>query len=218
MDIVEAGLRALIRRSVRRELRGVWLRGGLPSGGAVLAPNHHSWWDGYVLGEVSWVFGQRVNVLMDREQLARFPFFRVLGVLGAGELRPALRRAHREWLWVFPEGSLNAPGAPGPLRPGAGWLARAAGVPLLPVGLRVVLRGHEHAEAYLRVGHFTGDLAADLARTLAELDADLAAGDPESPLPGYLRLTRGAASTSESAAWASWALGQVLERRARGRS
>ncbi len=211
MDLVAAGLRALIRRSVRRELRGVWLRGGLPQGGAVLAPNHHSWWDGYVLGEVSWSCGQRINVLMDEVQLARFPFFRSLGVLGAGELRPALRRAGSEWLWVFPEGHLNAPGRLGPLRPGAEWLARAANVPLVPVALRVVLRGQEHPEAYLRIGRFTGDLAGDLAGVLAALDADLAADDPEAPLPGYLRLTRGAASASEKAARAGWALGRLLD-------
>lgn len=213
MDLVAAGLRALIRRSVRRELRGVWLRGQLPQGGAVLAPNHHSWWDGYVLGEVSWTFGERANLLMDEVQLARFPFFRSLGVLGAGEVRPALRRAKSEWLWVFPEGHMNAPGGLGKLRPGAEWLARAAGVPLVPLALRVVLRGQEHPEAYLRIGRFTGNLAGDLAGVLAELDADLAANDPEAPLSGYLRLTCGALSAGERNALASWALGQLLSAR-----
>ncbi|AFZ68069.1 lysophospholipid acyltransferase family protein [Deinococcus peraridilitoris] len=198
MDLVESSFRTLIRRTVRRDLRGVWLRGALPPGGAVLALNHHSWWDGYVLAEVCWTFGRRPSVLMNDEQLARFAFFRALGVLGTRELRPAVRRARAgEWLWIFPEGRLTPGPAVVELQPGAAWLARAAGVPLVPVALRVVLRGHQHPEAYLRIGTPTADLTRGLASELSLLDQELTGSDPEWPLAGYLQLTRGARDVPE---------------------
>ena len=48
-----------IRSSVRRDLAGVWVYGPVPTGGAILAPNHQSWWDGYLLKEVAAGRGQR---------------------------------------------------------------------------------------------------------------------------------------------------------------
>lgn len=213
MDVVASGFRTLIRRSVRRNLRGVWLRGPLPDGGAIVAMNHHSWWDGYVIADLTWSFGRRPVVLMDDAQLDRFAFFRSLGVLGTRELRESVRRARAgEWVWIFPEGRLRPQGPLGPLQPGASWMARAADVPLVPVALRVVLRGHEHPEAYLRVGTPTRDVSAGLAATLADLDADLVGSDPEAPLPGYLQLTRGALSTPERLARPSRALARLLRR------
>lgn len=64
---------------MRGSLGGVWVRGPLPGGGAVLAPNHHSWWDGYVLREVALACSQPFSVLMTGRQLARFPFLRRVG-------------------------------------------------------------------------------------------------------------------------------------------
>lgn len=191
-DPVAAMLRASIRRSLRTGLGGVWMRGGWPSGGAVLAPNHHSWWDGYVLRELAWQAGAEARVLMQQRQLAHYPFLRRVGALGAGELRVAVRAARAgAWVVVFPEGALQPAGPPRELRPGAAWLARQAGVPLIPVALRVGLRGRPRPEAYLRFGLPTtaGGLAEALARELAALDADLAAGDPERPLAGYLHVS-----------------------------
>ncbi|WP_245576171.1 lysophospholipid acyltransferase family protein [Deinococcus murrayi] len=190
-DPVEALVQASIRRSLRRGLGGVWVRGGWPTGGAVLAPNHHSWWDGYVLRELAWQTGTEARVLMAPRQLAHYPFLRRVGALGAGELRAAMRAARAgAWVVVFPEGALQPAGPPRELRPGAGWLARQAGVPLVPVALRVNLRGRPRPEAYLRFGAPTpaGALAGALARELAALDADLALGDPERPLAGYLQV------------------------------
>ncbi|MCP2015337.1 1-acyl-sn-glycerol-3-phosphate acyltransferase [Deinococcus sp. HSC-46F16] len=191
-DPVGAMLRASIRRSVRTGLGGVWLRGPLPAGGAVLAPNHHSWWDGYVMGELTWELDGDFRVLMTSRQLVHYPFLRRVGALGADELRAAVRAARAgAWVVVFPEGALQPAGPPRELRPGAGWIARQAGVPLVPVALRVGLRGRPRPEAHLRFGTPTtaGGLAGALARELAALDADLAAGDPERPLAGYLHVS-----------------------------
>ncbi|EYB68097.1 phospholipid/glycerol acyltransferase [Deinococcus phoenicis] len=191
-------LRASIRRSVRTGLGGIWVHGPLPDGGAVLAPNHQSWWDGYVLREVAWTMGAGFRVLMTERQLARFPFLRRVGALGAGEVRVAVRAARAgAWVVVFPEGAIQPAGPLRALKPGAAWTARTAGVPLVPVALRVLLRGGQHPEAYLRFGPAVSGpgLAAGLAAELAALDADLAGSDPEEPLAGYLRLTGGRASS-----------------------
>lgn len=190
-DPVEMLLRASIRRSVRGGLGGVGVRGPLPPGGAVLAANHHSWWDGYVWREVAWAVGADFRVLMTRRQLARFPFLRRVGALDVGELRAALRAARAgAWVAIFPEGGIQPAGPLREVQPGAAWLAGAAGVPLVPAGLRVVVRGNPQPEAYLRLGAPVAgpDLAAAISRQLAALDDDLAASDPDRPLAGYLRL------------------------------
>ncbi|BDP43077.1 1-acyl-sn-glycerol-3-phosphate acyltransferase [Deinococcus aetherius] len=199
-DWVAALLQTNIRRSVHTDLRGVWVRGPLPQGGAVLAPNHHSWWDGYVLREVTWVLGLDFRVLMAEEQLARFPFLRRLGALGTRDLREAVRAAREgAWVVIFPEGTLHPAGPPRGVQPGAAWIARTAGVPLVPVALRVTLRGAQHPEAYLRFGRGVEgtDLGNALTRELAALDAELRESGPEAPLAGYLRLSGGRTSAQE---------------------
>jgi len=195
-DPVAVMLRASIRRSVQSGLGGVWVRGPLPpfgeSGGAVLAANHHSWWDGYVLRDLAWVLSADFRVLMLGRQLAHYPFLRRVGALGAGEVRAAVRGARAgAWVAVFPEGTIQPVGPLRDVRPGAGWIARQAGVPLVPVALRVILRGRPRPEAHLRFGPPTTPdaLAGALSGELARLDADLAASDPESPLAGYLHLS-----------------------------
>lgn len=219
-DPVAVMLRASIRRSVRTGLGGVWVRGPLPpfgaGGGAVLAPNHQSWWDGYVLRELAWTLGADLRVLMLGRQLAHYPFLRRVGALGAGELRTAVRAARAgEWVGIFPEGQIRPAGPVGELHPGAGWTARTAGVPLVPVALRVTLRGRPRPEAYLRFGPPTTPdaLAGALAHVLAGLDADLAAGEPESPLAGYLHVSGARLPDLERPDLPSRLLARLTERR-----
>ncbi|WP_221089307.1 lysophospholipid acyltransferase family protein [Deinococcus aquaedulcis] len=187
-----------VQGSVRGNLGGVWVRGPVPTGGAVLAPNHHSWWDGYVLWAVAGWAGADFSVLMSPGQLARFPFLRRLGALRADEVRAGVRRARGGWLVVFPEGALHPAGPLQAAAPGAGWTARQAGVPLVPVALRVTLRGAQWPEAYARFGQpvAAAELPAALQRELAALDHDLQTSDPERPLAGYLRAVPGRQSRS----------------------
>lgn len=195
-------LKHSIRRSLRTGLGGVWVRGALPTGGAVLAPNHNSWWDGYVLRELAWWAGADFRVLMTARQLGRFPFLRRMGALEAGRVREAVRGARDgAWVAVFPEGAVQSSGSLGALHPGAAWIARTAGVPLIPVALRVVMRGGQWPEAYLRVGAATTSLPEALAHELGVLDAELAASNPEQPLAGYLRVMRGRATGTETVDW-----------------
>ena len=187
-----AALRASVRRSVRRELAGVWLRGPLPAGGAVLAPNHNSWWDGYLLRELAWWAGADFRALMTGRQLAHFPFLRRIGALYPAEVRAAVRAAQAgAWVAVFPEGMIRPAGALDTLQPGATWIARRADVALVPIGIRVVMRGQQRPEAYLRVGHPVppADLARGIDTQVQALDAELLASDPDEPLAGYLRIS-----------------------------
>lgn len=197
-------LRHSIRRSLRTGLGGVWVRGALPPGGAVLAPNHNSWWDGYVMREVAWFAGADFRILAVARQLERFPFLRRVGALEPDRVREAARMARGgAWVTVFPEGAVQPPGPLNTLHPGAAWIARTAGVPLIPVALRVVMRGGQWPEAYLRIGAATTDLAGALVQELGALDSALATSDPEQPLAGYLRVMAGRSGDSDTVDWPS---------------
>lgn len=202
----------IIRRGLRRGLRGVWRWGDardLPDGPFVLAPNHHSWWDVYL----AWLVTERIDrdavALMDPAQLARFPFFRRIGVLATAEVRPALRELKEgKVLVVFPEGELRRPGAMGPLEPGAAFFARKAAVPIVPAGFRVVLRGAEKPEAYVSFGaplepsdDATAELRERLDAMLADLDRALERAEPEAIPEGARPWLGGRAGTLEGAWW-----------------
>ena len=193
-------LRRSIRSSLRRDLAGVWLRGPLPVGGAVLAPNHHSWWDAYLLGEVAASLGQDCRFLMTQRQLSRFPFLREVGAVDERSLRILVRAARGgAWVVVFPEGAIRPAGELRGVQAGAAWLAQRAGVPLVPVALRVLMRGSQWPEAFVRFGATcpADTLAERLNTLLAALDQDLRDTDPDLAPDGYLRWVQGRASRHE---------------------
>jgi 1-acyl-sn-glycerol-3-phosphate acyltransferase len=202
----------VIHRSLRRGLHGVYARGAwdaLPRSGVLLAANHHAWWDPYL----AWLIGQRLgrplSGLMLSETVARFPFFRAHGALATSEVREALKRLSRgELLIIFPEGGVRVAGKVAALEPGLAFLAERARVPVYPVAMRVTVRGAQHPEAFLLLGHPTAppDVRGALNTLLAELEAEVAAADPEAPLPGFTVWSGGARSTHEKAAW----LGRLL--------
>lgn len=200
---------------VRRNLRGVWVRGELPAAPAVWISNHHSWWDFFVAAAaLREAGGPPAGVLMDAENIGNRDFYRVgAAAVGTDQLRTAVELIGAgHVLVVFPEGQLRPPGPLGETRTGADWLARRAEVPLVPVAIRVVLRGQQAAEAYLDIGEArlsaprrphgepgAGDdlTGRALAALLAGLDGELARADPERPLPGFRRLMPGVRSWPE---------------------
>ena len=212
---LERGVRILfprlMRSSVRKGLRGVWLRGEMPTNG-VIAANHHSWWDGYLAAELAWGHRQPMRGLMLDKSLEQMPFFRLLGAVGASEVRSSLRILERgEPLFIFPEGQVSPPGTLQKLHPGAAWLARVARVPLYPLAVRCVMRGQQRPEAYLWIGKPTLTLEPDLNALLEKLDFDLEHHDPERELPGFRQIVRGPSSTQESTQFLSQMLKLALE-------
>lgn len=197
----------LIRRALRRKLHGVYARGAwdtLPTGGLILAANHHSWWDLYLAWFIGQRLGRKLSGVMLSTTLARFPFFRPLGAVGQSEVREALRRLKRgEVVIVFPEGALKPPGKLGRTERGVTFLAEKAQVPVYPLALRVVMRGAQHPEALLLLGEPTSpaELGEALDALLDELAATVQQAAPETPPPGFEQWLGGARSTHERAAW-----------------
>lgn len=185
---------------VRRGLRGVWLRGGLPPGGCVWAANHHSWWDGFLAAAVLRRQHRPAALLMDGANLSDYRFFAGLGVISTDRPRQALQSLRQgRVLVIYPEAELRPAGRLGELAPGAAWLARRAPAPLLPVAVRVVARGHQYAEALIDIGTPCSPdrLPSELAQRLAGLDAALAEADPREPLPGFSLVVTGRRSWDE---------------------
>ncbi|WP_291423368.1 1-acyl-sn-glycerol-3-phosphate acyltransferase [Deinococcus sp.] len=212
-------VRRSIRQNLRRSLAGVWLYGRVPRGAALLAPNHASWWDGYLLAELGWACLHPFQIMMTDAQLARFPFLRLIGARGQREVR-SLRRGLRagEWAVVFPAGEIRHPAALLPLHPGAAWLAGREHVALFPVAVRVVLRGSQWPEAFLRLGEpcAPNELESALAAVLAQLEEDLKTVPADQPPPGYLCLLRGRASRHNRVDWPSRMLAWLGGTRSRG--
>jgi Acyltransferase len=215
-----AAMRRGFVEMARRGLRGVWVRGELPDGPFVWAATHHSWWDPFLASVLLDRHGRPVSLVMAQENLARYGFLRHLGVFGTAEPRRGLAylTAGRV-LVVFPEGELRGGARLGPLQDGAAWYAGQAGVPLCAVAVRLLMRGHQAAEAYVahtvvpsaqgRRADVTARLADALAGQLDDIDALNAKSDPREPLPGFRPVLRGRRSWDERidamSRWRPWA-------------
>jgi 1-acyl-sn-glycerol-3-phosphate acyltransferase len=201
---VKAIVGALLELSLRRSLRGVYLRGAWPPPPFVLVMNHHSFFDGHLV----WLLYRRMGIsgslLVAEENVRAFPMLRLQGALEAHRLREALRRLGRgEGIAVFAEGEMRAPGPLGPLRPGAQYLARKAGVPLVPVAARVLVRGFEHPEAFISLGELpspTAPLERALGKVLHDLDERLTQTHPRDVPAGFACILRGKRSLDEKLA------------------
>ena len=201
----------IIRRSLENGLHGVWAKGdwdALPPGGLIIAANHHSWWDGYLL----WLVKRRTNrpicLLMEGRQLERFRFFRYWGAIDRREVREALRRLERgDLLFIFPEGRLEPTGKVVNVHRGLEFLATRAAVPIYPLALRVVVRGAQHPEAFVVLGqklepNTTPEAYREAVnRLLLELDTFIAHAEPEAPPEGYEAWLEGRQSFHTRMGW-----------------
>ena len=203
----------IIRRSLNRGLSGIWQRGdwdALKNEGAILALNHHSWWDLYL----SWFIRQRLarkaSGIMREEQLERFRFFRAIGVISERELKEALRRLEKgELLFIFPEGELRQAGKVEQVQRGVSFLARRASVAIYPVAIRVAMRGGERPEAFIELGSAiearTEDTLESLKLSLNEMlkgiDETLSISHPEKPPVGFEAWLKGHRSTNQRTSW-----------------
>jgi 1-acyl-sn-glycerol-3-phosphate acyltransferase len=218
-DPIAAALGTGLDRMVRAGLRGVWLRGEAPAGPSVWAANHHSWWDPFVAAAVLRRLNRPACLLMSQQNLRQYAFARRLGVFGSGEPRAGLRYlSEGRTLIVYPEGELRPAGPPGPLADGASWYALRAEVPLSGIAVRIAVRGHQAAEAYVVVvpvpvgptRRSTSDRLTETLRTsLSTLDLELARSDPRAPLAGFTAVVAGRRSWDERidalGRWRPWA-------------
>jgi 1-acyl-sn-glycerol-3-phosphate acyltransferase len=152
--------RILLRPPLRRGLR--WRIDGLEhiptSGPALLASNHISLTDPPAVGYLADLQGREARFLAT-SGLFRYPvlagLLRRMGQIpveratsrAASSLQPAAAAlAAGELVVIFPEGRLSADLEPGRGRTGVARLARAAGMPVIPVGLwgthRLHAKGH----------------------------------------------------------------------------
>lgn len=187
-------------RMVRSNLRSVSVRGQLPPAPVIWAGNHHSWWDAFVASTVLRSEDHPLTLVMDAENLKSFGFLKPLRLVPSDRPRQGLQ-ALREGrtLIILPEGELLGPGPMRPLRRGAGWFAEHTGTPLMPVSLRVVFRGHQHAEALVDLGVpvAPADLAEAMSTQLTALDELIATADPREPLAGFRQVLSGRRSVDE---------------------
>ncbi len=201
----------MVNRSLRTGLHGIWAKGdwaGLPAGPYILAANHHSWWDLYLVWRLRDKLQRTMIGFMDEETLAKFRFFRLQGVVSRTEVRLALRRLTRgDVLQIFPEGELRQAGGVKKLEPGLSFLARHAGVPVYPLALRVVMRGAERPEAFVVLGErLNGDdllarFKVAINLLLSDLDGLVADSNPETPLEGFKAWTTPTQRFDERLAW-----------------
>jgi 1-acyl-sn-glycerol-3-phosphate acyltransferase len=201
---VGAIVAALLELSLRRGLRGVYLRGAWLPPPFVLVMNHHSFFDGHLVWLLYRQMGASGSLLVAEENVRAFPMLKLQGALEAHRLREALRRLGRgEVVALFAEGAMRAPGPLGPLKPGARYLAHKAGVPLVPVAARVLVRGFEHPEAFMSLGEAVNPaepLERALSKVLHDLDERLAQTHPRTIPAGFACILRGKRSLDEKLA------------------
>jgi 1-acyl-sn-glycerol-3-phosphate acyltransferase len=233
---------ALVRRYVRRTLArrfdGVFVDGVedvarvADARPVLLCANHVSWWDSFVLVLLDERLGTDGFALMDEVNLARLPFFRLLGVLplavrGGADARRQLDDAAtvldrpRRALWIFPQGRQRAAHIrPLAFKPGLRRLAAQAqthGAVVVPVAIAYPWRRAPTPSVVVRLGkpiepRATPDeqlpsvVEARVAVLLDELDAVVDAGGA----PGR-ELVPSAAASAEHGLGAralAWMLGR----------
>lgn len=160
---------------LRRDFRGVWVRGELPASdeSLIFYGNHPGWWDGFAMHHLCVSTGRDGYCVMEEQNLARYRFLSRLGAFSIrrGDARSAveslgvarrLLKKRRAVVNVFPEGVLT-PHARPPLRleRGVELLARRSGARCVPVGLRYGFFGDERPDLLIEVGqaHAPEDLA-----------------------------------------------------------
>jgi 1-acyl-sn-glycerol-3-phosphate acyltransferase len=154
---------------------GLRVAGELPGGACVIVANHASHADTVALLAASPVrrrpvvaaaadywFTRPGRAAVCRLLVGGFPVHR--GVRGRGDLMAArtLLAAGRAVI-VFPEGTRSRDGAVGAFHSGAAWLAREAGVPLVPVRIAGT---HELMPVHQRVSQArSGSIGASVSAT-----------------------------------------------------
>ena len=190
----------IFERTLRTGLHRIWLRGdfsALPTTPFILAANHSSWWDAYLVHYIRARLPLPLTTVVKAATLQTFPFFRHVGAVAHSEPRTLLRRLQAgEAAFIFPEGDMQPAGQLGDLKSGLAFLAQRTGVDIYPVAFRVVLRGAQQPEAFVVLGErlpsegtratLMAHFETALNELLAELDDQLATLHPEAQPSGFV--------------------------------
>lgn len=167
-----AAFETVFRPWMARRLDGIHVRGlehatRVPDAPVILAANHPSWWDGFLLREVHRRIRPEApfHVVMSEAELRRFPFFRWLGAVPLSPATMGPRRLLRALsarvearpdavIGYFPQGRIwPSHRRPLGVRPGAAWLAsRLPRAAVLPVGLHLEPLTRPGPAAFISVG------------------------------------------------------------------
>jgi len=200
MYIMAEMTKGIMMRSVRKNIHAIWVKGGLdtlPKGSYILAPNHHSWWDAYLLWFITRKLDCDFRGLMDDGQLRKFYFARHLGMIATSEIRTALRFLRRSdtpsVLVVFPEGKLSAASKLQHIEKGLDFFSKKANVPVVPLAIRTVFRGAQLPEVFLNFGKpiafspsLSGNYILSINALLSELEDDISKLPPEEAAENYI--------------------------------
>ncbi|NWJ45649.1 MAG: 1-acyl-sn-glycerol-3-phosphate acyltransferase [Chloroflexi bacterium] len=178
----------IARRSVWRAFHSVHMRVAEPlplppsklDAPIIFYVNHSSWWDGYLAHLISrQVYNLSPYLMMDEQQLSRYPFFAWAGCFGVNrnDAREALKSLEyivKELkqkspciLWMFPQGEIM----PLELRPlgfhsGLGWLVRELGdCYIAPVSFRFDFLREQYPDIFINIGKFTRFRAGEKINT-----------------------------------------------------
>jgi len=140
------------------------LNNGFPT---ILYANHSNWWDGFVayfLSSKRWK--QDDYLMMDIEQMKKYPFFKYLGVFSVDRANPrdsmntinytvSLLKETNRFLWIFPQGLMHLQDhRPIEFFSGITSLAEKIGsVNLQPVAIRYEFILEQRPEIFIRLGN-----------------------------------------------------------------
>lgn len=191
-----AAVEWLIRTSLRKQFNTVQVRGDLTPATVptIYAPNHSTWWDGYLCQVLAQTLRHDPYLMMEERNLRRYRFFTWVGCFGVDrdDARAALAsldyatkllRGHPErGMYIFPQGTM-VPNERRPLQlySGLARLARRVGtVRVVPVAMRLSFMQEQKPDAFMSIGPGRMVAATDSPRAItawltdaltAELDA-----------------------------------------------
>lgn len=185
-----------LRHLLRKNFATIYVRADahpFPSGGYVGIGNHTSWWDGFIPFALHRVAnpGRPFAIMMQDQQLRRFPFFRFGGAFSVDA--SSIRRAKPSidyaaelaasgcGVWIFPQGDIRPAFEPLHFSSGFAHAAARARVPVVPCAMRFVQRSSQRPDALVDIGEPFASAArgtareaqARVAELLARMDADL---------------------------------------------
>ncbi len=166
--------RLLVLRPMRKTFGGVYIYAdpaarrlrGKPPLPVIFCSTHTGWWDGYMTFVCnSRVFKHNGYLMMEEENLARYPFLTWVGVFGVDRHNPRAALASIEYiveklknkqgasLWMFPQGTITHPDRrPLRLYGGVANIVRRLGLcAVVPVAMRYEFLMEQAPDAFIRI-------------------------------------------------------------------